>query len=237
MTTPLTTARLPVGTPTHERRLTDFLVRNAGFVMRPGTGRSLYILNEPAVGRGRPDVIMLSISSSRFDRWRQNGRRVPTLTAARVLQAGPDGFDFGVSPAHVRDIQRTYGNPEKSALAGPPNMIGDSIAIEAKVRDWRQAVRQAAKFRGIANRAALLMPPAAIERVPTTVADFYGLGLMALQSETLSWQRKPSWQATSAAAEVWLVELLIRGLEDGTAHRFSASQNRVSASAYELRRE
>lgn len=100
-------------------------------------------------------------------------------------------------------------------------LVHDSLAIEAKLRDWRRAVRQAAKFSPLVARSALLLPGTAAEPQATSL-DFYSLGLLEADPRArVRWVKSAPPQDLPAYARLWLLELLARGLRDGTAQRLS----------------
>jgi hypothetical protein len=132
---------------------------------------------------------------------------------------------IGVTATYGRQLQsriRTAGWTESQASAVSA-LIVDSIAIEAKMKDWRRALRQIAAFRAYAHRAALLVPKAVGARVQVIGLDVYQSGLLVESGGRVDWERPASRREVDPATRAWLVELLLRGLEGGTAYRVSAS--------------
>lgn len=221
-----------VGEPVHERVLTEALAREAGRLMPPGVGRSLYVLSEPEVGNGRPDAILLTISSSALSAFQRTGLRLPHATAARVLDVDMDDSGLGVSSSYARQVRgqlRTEGWSEAKVKASA-HIVRDSLGVEAKMKDWRRAVRQLSRFRSSVNMSALLVPQDIEQAVDHKSLDFYGAGLITLTTNGISWSLPAQRRPLELARRLWLLELLVRGLESGTAHRFSAAANSSIAS-------
>jgi len=231
MEQPSTATRQRVGEPVQEVALTTLAQGRAADILPPGPGRSLFVLLEPELGRGRPDIILLAISSTALDAFTKGRLRLPSLTAARALDLTVADSDLGVTDKYARQLRRELlqaGWDLSSATRKP--LVGDSIAIEAKVKDWNQALRQAAKYRDSCHRTALIMPPAASDRVSRAALEFHGLGLLESNDAEIAWRVPAPRRPLRPAIQFWLIELLTRGLENGTAYRFSSSAKPSKAS-------
>lgn len=225
-----TTARR-VGVPTHELVLTRALAASIGRLFPPGSGRTTFVILEPEIGRGRPDAIAVQISTSGLLAVQREGLRLPHLTASRAASASGDAASFGVTGPYGRHLQakiRTAGWTERRA-ASVANLVVDSLAVEAKVKDWRRAMRQVASFRRYAHRAALLLPDNVASRVDEETLNVYETGLLSEHDGRVSWARAAPRLPIDPAASTWLVELLVRGLDQGTAYSASALTNDVVA--------
>ena len=109
--------------------------------------------------------------------------------------------------------------------------MADSLAIEAKLKDWRRALRQVSTFAGLVNRTAILMPEVVSMRIPSDFLDFYGTGVIAESKDRVYLHHSPPPRPLNLSAQAWLLELLIRGLEQGTAYRYSSRTNESRDSA------
>lgn len=213
-----------VGVPTHEVALTRALAISISRLFPPGPGRTTFIVFEPEVGHGRPDAIAIQISVSGLSAVQREGLRLPHLTASRAALAPDDTQTFGVTAPYGRQLRarvRTDGWTERRA-ASVANLVVDSLAIEAKMQDWRRAMRQVAAFRPYAHRAALLVPQRLVSRVDEGTLGVYQTGLLSENQGSVSWLRPAPKLNIEPAASIWLVELLVRGLEQGTAYSASA---------------
>lgn len=216
-----------VGQPTHELRLIYSLERNLWRLCRPGKGRVSYVLFEPEVGAGRPDAIVITVSKGALERFRATGLRVPTPSATRAL-TDTDEMALGLSPQYVRALRRQLSlsgwSPREFDRAA--RIVNDSLAIEAKISDWRRALQQVVKFQVTAHQAAILMPAQAATRLPGPTLEKYGIGLIAEAEGKSEWSVSPRRYELPEFSRVWLLELLLRGLEDGTAYSPSELRNR-----------
>jgi hypothetical protein len=221
-----------VGVPIQERALTDALLTNVDAVLRPGVGRSVFAIEEAEVGAGRPDVVLLAVNVGALEAFRRTGLRLPSPLAARALDPEIAEDEIGVTRSHLRSVQRDlrergWSSASAEHLAG---VLHDSLAVEAKVKDWRQAIRQVSKFRRIFHRSAVLMPRRPLPDASEIAMDVYGCGLLFEDAARIRWERDSAETEPQLWARLWLLELLVRGLEDGSAHRPAASRNAGSAS-------
>jgi hypothetical protein len=208
-------ARRTVGLPIHEARLTDAFVRDADKLMPPGPGRSLYLMLEPRVGRGRPDILILAVSSSGLLSYLRKSSRLATFTEAQVISGDVDE-PIGVSASYAKDLRARVQTADwnDSQLLQARNLVHDSLAVEAKMADWRRAVRQVARFRPMAHRTAILMPEEVTTRVDRRTLSVYESGLIAASDHRLSWLRGAPKRPLGDAQKLWLLELLHRQLDD-----------------------
>lgn len=216
-----------VGMPIQERVLTDALLTNTDAVLRPGAGRSVFAIEEAELGAGRPDVILLVVSVGALEAFRRTGLRLPSQLAARALDPAVAEDEIGVTKSHLRSVRRDlrargWSSASPEQLAG---ILHDSLAIEAKVKDWRQAIRQVSKFRRIFHRSAVLMPRHPLPEASELAMAVYGCGLLFEDNARIRWERESVGTEPQLWARLWLLELLLRGLEDGSAHRPAASRN------------
>ncbi|WP_143546090.1 MULTISPECIES: hypothetical protein [unclassified Rhodococcus (in: high G+C Gram-positive bacteria)] len=203
-----------VGVPIHEARLTEAFAQDAHNLMPPGAGRSLHLLLEPRIGRGRPDVLLLAISSSGLISYLRKANRLATFTEAQVISGDVDE-PVGVSATYARDLRSKMqaANWKDSQLAHARNLVHDSLAVEAKMSDWRRAVRQVARFGPMAHRTAILMPENVAARVDLPTLGVYESGLIKMSGDRLSWLRTAPKRPLGDAQKLWLLELLHRQLQ------------------------
>lgn len=219
-----------VGHPTHERRLTDGFSRFAVHLVPPGAGRSLYLVHEPELRRGRPDLIALIVSASGLSAYTGRAQRVANPAHAHALaECGGQSSRANSIGSNDPAKKEMWHALRQVKQAG--RILDDSIGIEAKVKDWRQAMRQVARFRPAVHRAALLLPAKVAEKVPGLSLDLYRCGIMSEVDQGIVWSVPAHRSEIGVAEKIWLLELLMRGLDDGSA--YSASIRRKSASAPE----
>jgi hypothetical protein len=202
-------------------------------VLRPGPGRSVFVIEEADLGSGRPDIILVSISSRALAAFRDSGLRIPSPIAAKTLDPVLADEDLGVDAAYARTLRRDLracGWSEPIAMR-MSFALHDSLGVEAKMKDWRQAVRQVSKFRRLFHRSAVLMPRRVLPAQSIQAMDFYGCGLLFQDALKVEWQRESSTNEPRVWAKLWLLELLTRGLGSGTAHRATDLRNIVRESS------
>lgn len=202
-----------IGVPTHELSLIGATIRDARSLLAPGAGRQLVLLSEVEIGIGRPDVLLLAVSLRGVRARAQSGLRINNLTEARVLAALHDGSLPGLSSSHARAVIRRLegvGWIQQGVVRDVPQLVNDSLLIEAKVRDWRGGLVQLARTRWASHRSALLLGSAPGASVPGAPFEQNGLGLLADSGQSLSWVKEAPGRPLSWMADVWLTELLIR---------------------------
>lgn len=225
--------RSRVGVPIEERALVDaFLMRCAEF-FRPGPGRSVFVLEEPDLGgSGRPDLVFVAIAPSALRKYMESGLRLTSQASARVLDPSLNADQLGVSTSYASALRRSLASqgwssasPERLAAA-----VADTLAVEAKMRDWKRALNQVSKFRRLFHRSAILMPERPLPADTYRSLDFYGCGLLFRDGDEFTWEKTPGAGSPSVWSRLWLLELIVRGHQNGTAYRLSAERNWSMAS-------
>ena len=213
-----------VGVPKGEGLLVDDFVLQARKLFPPGVGRSLYVMREVPIGMGRPDLMLMAVSSRGLSRFLESGLSLPTYSAARALVFGEEDLNIAVSQTHVRSLNkklRELGWSDKAILSS--NLVHDSVAIEAKLRDWRHAAWQVSKFKGFFQRSGILMPHTGVSERTVEMTTRRRMGLMALNSHNKSCELITPFDKKDidTAKRLWLLEMLRRGITNGTAQRLS----------------
>lgn len=206
-----------VGVPVAEKLLTEAVCRSADELLRPGSGRSLMVLEEVELGIGRPDLMLLSASRRGLEARARAGLRLTSLTEARVLAALKLGRSPGISQGHLRRVTKRleaagWIRPDGYIRDVPP-VVAQSIVLEAKLRDWRGGLHQLARTRWAAHYSALILPASHQGLVSRVALRNNRLGLLVIHGESLRWQIRPRSRPLSWLGEVWLAELAIRQLE------------------------
>lgn len=220
-----------VGVPIQEAALTARLVRSAGNLFPPGRGHSSWLLLEPLTGFGIPDALIIRTSPTSLKAHMSRGLRLPNYAAAKALAADDDASS-GLSERHARALRRNlwalgWTTP---AIRKAAQLVSDSLAIEVKLEDARQAVRQAGRFRVSAHRSAILMPSRTAHRAPKASLDHLGIGLLVSDDDGIRWDTPATMKLPSLTRRLWLAELLTRSIEGNAAYTLSASRNRMRAS-------
>lgn len=227
-----------MGVPIHETALVRAVASRMRTLSPPGPGRSLFIIFEPDIGLGRPDLVVLSISAQALRAYIERGLRLPSLAAAKVLVGGPDARHLGVSSAYARSLfkQLQKSGWTRRAVSASQNAVHASLSIEVKVRDWRRALRQVTKFRFATDSSAIALPDSQTPLVNASSLDRYGIGLIAVGNNKAEWREHPAPRTPNAEQSLWLLETLLRGLDEGRAYRLSRDLNSATAAAIEATR-
>ena len=211
------TSRPPVGVPIHEVALHDAIDRQFSRLFAPGAGRSVFLVSEPELGFGRPDAVLLTLSVTSLNSFLRRGLRLPSLNAAKSLAGAGTSLTDKHARALARQLER-IGWSER-ALKDAGGAITDSLAVEAKLAEWRRAIRQAAGYRVGAGRSAVLLPARVGALVDDRNLASHGVGLLVEDRGRVEWSVPAPRTEIGVSHRAWLLELLIRGLESGTAHR------------------
>lgn len=195
-----------VGKAIHELVLTDALSRSSSRLLPPGPGRSVVVIPEVAIGRGRPDILVVVVSKTALNAYLASGLRVETLTQARALAAGAgDSVARGGKAAKKTGRAWTDADVKRYSTS-----VFDSLAVEAKLKDWKQAIRQASRFRHLAHRAAIMLPDdAALTRV-SPYLHTYDLGFIGFSRSRPVWCVSANKSELRPGASLWLLELAAR---------------------------
>ena len=192
-----------VGQAIHEIALTDALSRSASRLLPPGPGRSVIVIPEVAIGRGRPDILIVVVSMASLKSYLSSGLRIETLTQAKALVAA--STSHGIKSSKTADESWT-----NAAIRQYSKAVIDSLAVEAKIKDWKQAIRQASRFRHLSNRAAIMLPGIALLNRVEPYLQTYDLGYIDFGRNTPAWCVPANKQDLQPENALWLLELAAR---------------------------
>lgn len=212
--------RSPVGVPVQEQRLTEATVATAGDLL-PGYG-SLVVVREAAVGIGKPDLILMRVDLERLALRRSAGLRLRNYQEAVALRAFREdrADDLALTKGYVRRLKRTLVDRGWFELADRDTVILHSLVIEAKLNDWRRAVGQLAQVRWAASLAALVVPHRLAPRIPSSVLERRGMGIITVDDlGSTVWSRPSEPDVLPFELDGWLAELAIREIESSTSPR------------------
>ncbi|MFV1991282.1 MAG: hypothetical protein ACC652_11140 [Acidimicrobiales bacterium] len=210
---------LRVGVPIAERALTDALDNWALASFSPGSGRSLIHLREVEIGTGRPDAILVAVSSLGLRSRYQLGLRLPSLAHARVLDSIRSGRPSAYSKGHVRQLTKSLRELGwldcRNRVLTAPSLVERSLIIEAKMSDWRRGIGQLSRARWAGHSAALLMPVDTQHRAFRPALKHNRIGMLVFDGDRLTWQIQAPSIDLRWSADLWLTELAIRAGYDG----------------------
>ncbi len=204
-----------VGIPIHEKAITDTITISANLLLKPGSGRRLFVSEEVEIGVGRPDVVLIAASPAALRARIERNLRFHNLTEARVFVDSLGLHESGYSSSHRKAVQRRLearGLFERDAIVLLMRSTVDSLIIEAKVQDWRCGINQLSRTRSLAHRSAIAMPVELIHRVPDNAVSANRLGIISVDSSEGSalWLRAAPAHPISLGSELWLLEIAVR---------------------------
>jgi hypothetical protein len=198
------TSRPPVGVPIHEVALHDAIDRQFSRLFAPGAGRSVFLVSEPELGFGRPDALLLTLSVSSLNSFLRRGLRLPSLNAAKSLA----GTGTNLTEKHARSLARQLERADWSprALDEAAGVIKESLAVEAKLAEWRRAIRQASAYRVGAGRSAVLLPARVGALVDDRNLESHGVGLLVEERGRIEWSVPAPRAEIGVSHRAWLLE-------------------------------
>lgn len=200
--------------PIAERLLTDSLAAQVHRLYPPGPGRSIFLVPEADTKRGRPDLLVVHASSAGVNAHIARGLRVPSPAAAyAITSTAEDESGASVSTTHTRRLRQEMRHRgwTRDTAARAANLVHFSIAIEAKIRDWRRGFRQVSHWGLVAHRSALLMPARQLQLVPLEVLRTYDVELLSQAPQGHIEIARPGRHVNPAeATRLWILELLVR---------------------------
>ena len=124
-----------VGVPVAERALTEALDVSASQILPPGPGRSLIHMREVELGTGRPDAVLVVVSSAGLESRLQKGLRLPSLAHARVLESIRTGAPSGYSRRHSSQLTKSLQDigwlTQRNQVREVTNLVARSLVVEA----------------------------------------------------------------------------------------------------------
>ncbi|MFN7151855.1 MAG: hypothetical protein ACK4V6_20540 [Microthrixaceae bacterium] len=211
----------------------DAFLLHALKLMRPGPGRSIYVVEEPELGgAGRPDLVFVTIPAATLRKYQQSGLRLSSQASARLLDSQVGTNSRGVSPSYAQNLRRELAVQGWTQVKAEhlASMVTDTFAVEAKIRDWRRAMHQVARFRRMFDRSAILMPQRELPPETWRSLDFYRCGLLFRDGSEFDWVREPTTETPPMWSRLWLLELILRGLDSGRAYKLSDFRKSARAS-------
>lgn len=204
-----------VGVPIEEAALTALVRDQPDFVLPEDRSQSaLVVLEEVALGIGRPDLLVLRVDLEVLSLRSSAGLRLNNLTEARVLGANfaNEPGTSGVSPTHALRVSQRLAARGWLGVDPISSAVLNSVLIEAKVTDWGSGVHQLVRVRWASHHAALLVPDQTADRVPNIMLRSNDLGLLSESAGRLQWQRDSPRRDLPPHVDAWLGELVLRRL-------------------------
>ncbi len=201
-----------LGIPTHEAALHDAVVELAEALLpRREIEGSLVVAPELALPYGRPDVIVAVVDTRQWARWRMKGvdpctAPLPLATALSLARlGGSSSIARLVDPASMQTersrIRRALATLEKHGWVeresemfklrlSPGAAVRSITGIEAKLSNWRKAVRQVQSWENYVDSAWLAFPIPYLPNVPRVQA-LRRFGLIGVRDGGATIARRP----------------------------------------------
>lgn len=210
-----------VGVPIQEQEFVDTFLPSLGKVVSPGAGRQLFVMQDVDVSMGRPDLIVLGCSPSALDWFSNQGLRLPSYAAARILDPKVARGASGVSSAYEKrlELELLESGWTSRMVNRASRVVASSLGIEAKLREIPRALRQVARFRSLFGQAAILAPLRSSDTIGASLFGAYNIGLIQPIGGRWTWTIPSQQTAESVASRLWLLELLMRERERDVATR------------------
>lgn len=148
------------------------------------------VIDEADVSHLSPDLV-IGTQSDFLPREEQGFPAITNwsqLALARSVWSAPghslDGASLrsagrSVRPLIENGVMRKVGDKLEVAEL-PERPFGEIIAIELKMKDWRKAIRQAARYQSFADLSYIAMPETAVRDEVLNAAEMLGVGVLAL---------------------------------------------------------
>ncbi len=212
-------SRRVVGVPKGESRLTETVLHKPHQLIRPGPGRQLLILEQVEIGMGRPDILILRVSPSALKARRKSVPRLANLAEASVLGAlrSADISASGLSLSRAQSVARSLRSAgwldRRGDVRASPNIIADSLILEAKISHWPVGIAQLARTRWLVSGVGLLVPASAVPLIREAALEHNAIGLATWDGKDVAWIRQAPRMPLSWVASMWLTELALRHTE------------------------
>jgi hypothetical protein len=204
-----------VGVPKHEARLTHAVI-SEGHALLGERGKAMpVVLREVELGIGRPDVLLLLVDHERLALRKAAGMRLGNLSEAHILEKSTVSDAVEAIPGrHARRMVRRVEERGWFELPSRRPIVATSLLLEAKVSGWQRGIRQLARVRWAAHRAALVLPGEAAHRVQPDRLLPPAVGLVEVDNAgELRWRHSAPTADIPFYVDAWLGELAIRELD------------------------
>jgi hypothetical protein len=222
------TARI-LGIPIREAEVHAAVASIADDLIRkPAEGADVLVAHELALAYGRPDIVAASVQLGQFRKWRD--KRVTPCTAPIALatalalsklggEATLDDLsrrtDDAAARARIRRSAATLvdlGWVRRRGVTlvlrlGPGSALRTASGVEAKLNNWRRAVRQVQSWEPYVDAAWLAFPASYLTHVPRT-APLRRFGLISVDDGATSIIRRPSGRRASGVRHLLMEQHL-----------------------------
>lgn len=232
------------GVPILEAPVHEAVLRlGAGLLPRTEEGGKLVVALELVLPYGRPDVVAADVDAAVWEAWRSSGIQPCTaplpLAAALALArlGGRASIDDLLRPSAGRaDRARVRGALAKLVMRGwveredasfvlrlaPGGALRSVSAVEAKLNNWRRAVRQVQSWEGHVDSVWLAFPAPYLPNVPRT-QQLRRFGLIRVDGDTARIVRRPTGPRSKgvrrAMTEQFLYARWVAEMSEGTRRR------------------
>jgi hypothetical protein len=161
----------------------------------PSHGRLSWAAGSLPVGAGMPDLLFITsepavlalaqadLSNAQILAYLRGVGRARVETIVRRLNRSPESVTTALQS--LVEAEAITQDAQNFSLTPPwRSILPEVIAIEAKVSNWRQALRQAARNRIFSHRSFIALPGHIADRVSSEPAFAQlGLGILAVGSQ------------------------------------------------------
>lgn len=216
----------------------------------PTDAPDLVVAHELALAYGRPDIVVAAVEVARWRAWRKRGIRpctapLPVATALALTELGgaatvdelvEHSAVQGARPrirrslATLAELRWVHRRGEGLALRlEPGEALYAASGVEAKLNNWRRAVRQVQSWEGYVDAVWLAFPASYLPHVPRT-SSLRRFGLIGVENGGAIVVRRPSGVRASAARHL-LMEQHLYGRWLTATQRASSVERRVGATS------
>ena len=229
MLPPDTATARTLGIPLREAEIhTAVAAVGAALLPRFRADADFVIAEELALAYGRPDIIAASVDLARFRKWRT--KQIAPCTAPLALSAALALSKLGGKATVEQFVSREADAVARSRLRrslstladlgwvrrrgdalmlrmGPGEALHAASGVEAKLNNWRRAVRQVQSWEAYVDAVWLAFPGSYLKHVPRTTA-LRRFGLISVKDGEASILRRPSGRRTHGVRHVLMEQHL-----------------------------
>ncbi|MBT2501522.1 hypothetical protein, partial [Curtobacterium sp. ISL-83] len=212
--------------PIRRHALGDWMWHDAPALLSPGRGRACYLLARPPLGDEPPDAVYLTASPRVVSDYRVSDGRLRSFEQAVEIF----GDRWAGSPE--TDVRGTTTTSSLLRRASMTVQRSVAVTVAPTSRHVMDAIERLGSVKQFTQHIALLMPAeqlllphadqleeSIVERGCIQLTDYLDDWEAVSETELLENEEAPSRRA-------WLVEVLARGLEAGTARRLAPFRKR-----------
>lgn len=220
-----------VGQPVQELSIQEGVLNSVEKLFPGGSGTKVFAISEVSSRFGRADLLVAHVCSKalnaqadlEFSFYSETECKLVAMLAQQSeVSRGEIARSLGLSYGYVSSLisglrQRGLNDAIIENLLHP--VVTQAWIVESKIDDWKSAILQARRYRGMVSGVAIALPSNRVSSISLGQLSRLEVGLIAVEEDTATWTRPWDFLEFGLGAQLWLNELALRYVSNSSAER------------------